>query len=69
MRCTAPTIWIMNGLKASSPKEKGLGYSPKPFFLLVGAGRFELPTPTTPLCQQPRSAHPEFSQIVVVDPS
>ena len=30
-------------------KEKGSGYSPKPLFLMVGAGRFELPTPTTPL--------------------
>ncbi len=29
--------------------EKHLGLLAKCFFLLVGAGRFELPTPTTPL--------------------
>ena len=30
-------------------QKKDLGRQPKPFSLLVGAGRFELPTPTTPL--------------------
>ena len=28
--------------------EKGLGYSPKPLFCMVGARGFEPPTPTTP---------------------
>ena len=41
-------LWIRGGLRKASDIKKDLGLPPKPLFILVGAGRFELPTPTTP---------------------
>jgi hypothetical protein len=61
-RCS-PTLIIghsstRGGLNEPRKIEKHLGLLAKCFFLLVGAGRFELPTPTTPLPAD--AVHPQY---------
>ena len=54
------TIWIMNGLKASSPKKKA-GYSPKPFF--IGRSEIRTPDPHNPIVNSRAQRIPNFLKL------